>query len=149
MGGMAAFIPSRTDANINAVAFTKVKEDKLREATDGCDGTWVAHPDLVPLATEVFDEVLGDRPNQIDRLRPDVTVTASDLTEFVVDGGTITDDGVRRNIDIAIRYIASWLEVLRSDKRAIFTAASKAQEIADWMNARQANAHRHEVRGAA
>jgi malate synthase len=110
MGGMAAFIPSRRDETINRIAISKVKDDKTREANDGCDGTWVAHPDLVPVATEVFDAVLGDRPNQIDRQRADVSVTSEDLTTFVVDGGTITDDGVRTNIDVAIRYIASWLQ---------------------------------------
>jgi malate synthase len=109
MGGMAAFIPSRRDEDVNRTAFAKVREDKLREATDGCDGTWVAHPDLVPLATEIFDEVLGDRPNQIDKLRPDVEVGAGDLTRFIVPGGEITEAGVRQNVDVAVRYIASWL----------------------------------------
>jgi malate synthase len=110
MGGMAAFIPSRRDEEINRIAFAKVREDKEREAADGCDGTWVAHPDLVPLATKIFDGVLGDSPNQIDRQRPDVKVTAEQLTDFTVEGGTITDQGVRQNIDVAIRYIASWLQ---------------------------------------
>ncbi len=109
MGGMAAFIPSRRDEEVNRIALEKVREDKEREAADGCDGTWVAHPDLVPLATEIFTDVLGARPNQIDRQRPDVSVTARQLTDFTVEGGTITDQGVRQNIDIAIRYIASWL----------------------------------------
>jgi malate synthase len=109
MGGMAAFIPSRRDEAVNEIAFVKVREDKTREALDGCDGTWVAHPDLVPLATEIFDEVLGDRPNQIDRQRPDVVVTGADLVEFGVPDGTITDGGVRQNVDVAIQYIASWL----------------------------------------
>lgn len=109
MGGMAAFIPSRRDEEVNRVAIQKVTEDKTREANDGCDGTWVAHPDLVPIATDVFNAVLGDRPNQIERARDDVDVSAVDLTTFVVDGGTITDEGVRHNIDVAIRYIASWL----------------------------------------
>ena len=109
MGGMAAFIPSRRDEAVNEIAFVKVREDKTREALDGCDGTWVAHPDLVPLATEIFDEVLGERPNQIDRQRPDVEVTGADLVEFNVPDGTITDGGVRQNVDVAIQYIASWL----------------------------------------
>ena len=110
MGGMAAFIPSRRDEEINRVAFERVREDKEREAKDGCDGTWVAHPDLVPLATEIFDDQLGAEPNQIDYQRPDVSVTAEQLTDFTVEGGTITDDGVRQNIDVAIRYIATWLQ---------------------------------------
>jgi len=109
MGGMAAFIPSRTDDAVNEIAFAKVREDKLREANDGCDGTWVAHPDLVPLATQIFDEVLGDRQNQIDRVRPEVDVTAAELTGFEVFGGEITDGGVRQNVDVAIQYLASWL----------------------------------------
>jgi malate synthase len=109
MGGMAAFIPSRTDPDANATAFAKVRQDKERESRAGHDGTWVAHPDLVPLATEVFDDVLGDRPNQIDRLRPDVTADASALLAFTVPGGTVTAGGVRVNVDVAIRYLASWL----------------------------------------
>ena len=109
MGGMAAFIPSRRDEEVNAVAFAKVTEDKTREANDGCDGTWVAHPDLVPLVTGIFDEVLGDRPNQLERQRPDVSVSAADLTRFVVPSGQITEGGVRQNVDVAIQYIASWL----------------------------------------
>ena len=109
MGGMAAFIPSRRDEEVNRIAFAKVRDDKLREANDGCDGTWVAHPDLVPLATEIFDEVLGATPNQIDRQRPDVEVGAADLLNFSVEGGSITEGGVRQNVDVAIQYLASWL----------------------------------------
>lgn len=109
MGGMAAFIPSRRDEAINKVAFSKVTEDKTREANDGCDGTWVAHPDLVPLVTNIFDTVLGDKPNQLSRQRPEVAVVADDLMRFEVDGGKITEGGVRQNVDVAIQYIASWL----------------------------------------
>jgi len=109
MGGMAAFIPSRRDEEINAIAFTKVTEDKTREALDGCDGTWVAHPDLVPLVTDIFDEVLGDAPNQLSRQRPEVSVDAADLMRFEVAGGHITEGGVRQNVDVAIQYLASWL----------------------------------------
>lgn len=109
MGGMAAFIPSRSDEGINRIAFEKVRADKMREAGDGCDGTWVAHPDLVPLATEIFDAELGEAVNQLDRQRPEVTVTASDLLDFEVPGGTITEAGVRQNVDVAIQYLASWL----------------------------------------
>jgi malate synthase len=108
MGGMAAFIPSR-DEDVNRTAFAKVRADKERESRDGHDGTWVAHPGLVPLATEIFDEVLGDAPNQIDKQLPDVQVTAGDLLDTSVDGGAITEAGVRTNVDVAIRYIASWL----------------------------------------
>jgi len=109
MGGMAAFIPSRTDEGVNARAFAKVREDKERESRSGHDGTWVAHPDLVPLATEVFDEVLGDRPNQIDRLRPDVVPDAAVLIDVAIPGGTVTETGVRINVDVAIRYLSAWL----------------------------------------
>src|SRR5690349_11650420 len=79
MGGMAAFIPSRRDPEVNKVALTKVRDDKTREAGDGFDGSWVAHPDLVPICKEVFDSVLGSRPNQLDRQRPEVSVSAEDL----------------------------------------------------------------------
>ena len=109
MGGMAAFIPSRTDEEVNRIAFAKVSEDKEREAADGCDGTWVAHPDLVPLVTEIFDRALGGSPNQLSRQRPEVSVSAQELTTFTIEGGTITEAGVRQNVDVAIRYIASWL----------------------------------------
>jgi malate synthase len=109
MGGMAAFIPSRRDQTVNEVALAKVREDKMRESRDGCDGTWVAHPDLVPVATAAFTEVLGDAPNQLGRLRDDVHVTAKDLLDTEVPGGTVTESGVRTNVDVAIRYLASWL----------------------------------------
>ena len=88
IGGMAAFIPSRRDAEVNERALAKVREDKNREAGDGFDGSWVAHPDLVPVCREVFDGVLGDRPNQLDRLRDDVRVTAEQLLDVAgVAGG--------------------------------------------------------------
>ncbi len=109
MGGMAAFIPSRKDPRINAVALEKVRQDKEREAGDGFDGTWVAHPDLVPVATAVFDEVLGERPNQIDRQRYDVEVGARDLLNFAATPGAITEEGLRLNINVGIQYIESWL----------------------------------------
>ncbi|MDJ0923895.1 MAG: malate synthase A [Acidimicrobiia bacterium] len=109
MGGMAAFIPSRRDEAINRRAFAKVREDKELESRNGHDGTWVAHPDLVPLATEVFDEVLGDNPHQIDKQRDDVIPDARALLDVTVAGGTITDGGVRMNVDVAIQYLASWL----------------------------------------
>jgi malate synthase len=109
MGGMAAFIPSRRDAQVNEVALTKVREDKVREAGDGFDGTWVAHPDLVPVAMEVFDGVLGSRPNQVDRQRDDVSVAARDLLSLDVEGGEVTEDGLRQNVSVGMRYIESWL----------------------------------------
>jgi malate synthase len=109
IGGMAAFIPSRRDPAINAVALEKVAEDKIREANDGFDGTWVAHPDLVPTARAEFDRVLGDSPNQVSRLRDDVSVTAAQLLDVASTPGDVTDDGVHLNVSVGIQYIASWL----------------------------------------
>jgi malate synthase len=109
MGGMAAFIPSRRDPEANDRALAKVREDKERESSDGFDGTWVAHPDLVPVAREVFDAVLGARPNQKDRLRPEVRVTARDLIDVAVPGAAVTEQGVRANISVGLSYLASWL----------------------------------------
>jgi malate synthase len=110
IGGMAAFIPSRRDPEVNEVALAKVQEDKVRESSDGFDGTWVAHPDLVPVATEIFDHVLGDRPNQLDRLRDDVHVTAEQLLDFTVPDGEITDAGLQANVSVGTRYVDSWLQ---------------------------------------
>ena len=110
MGGMAAFIPSRRDADVNAVALAKVREDKEREASQGFDGTWVAHPDLVPTAYEAFDAVLGERPNQIDRRRDDVAVTTGDLLNVSATPGEATEDGLRNNVSVGIQYLAAWLE---------------------------------------
>ena len=109
IGGMAAFIPSRRDTAVNEVALAKVREDKVRESNDGFDGTWVAHPDLVPVATEVFDGVLGRRPNQVERLREDVRVTADELVDFDVPDGEITEDGLRANVGVGVRYLDAWL----------------------------------------
>jgi malate synthase len=109
IGGMAAFIPNRRDPVVTENALAKVREDKLREATDGCDGTWVAHPDLVPVALEIFDEVLGERPNQKERLREDVHVLDRDLLNPHVPGGQITEAGVRQNISVALQYLNAWL----------------------------------------
>jgi malate synthase len=139
MGGMAAFIPSRRDPAINEVAFDKVRQDKARESSDGCDGTWVAHPDLVPLATEVFTEVLGDSPNQIDRLRDDVHVTAKELIDFAVDGGEVTAAGVRTNVDVAIQYLASWLRgtgaaALYNLMEDVATAEISRSQIWQWVH---------------
>jgi malate synthase len=110
IGGMAAFIPSRRDPEVNAVALAKVSEDKSREAADGFDGTWVAHPDLVPVALAEFDAVLGDRANQVERKRDDVHVTEEALRDFDVPGGEITDAGLRVNVSVGVRYIDAWLQ---------------------------------------
>jgi malate synthase len=112
MGGMAAFIPSRRDPEVNEVALRRVREDKLRESGDGFDGTWVAHPDLVPVATEVFDGVLGERPNQVGRRREEVQVGAGDLIDFRVPGGSVSEAGVRNNVSVGVQYIESWLRAV-------------------------------------
>ena len=109
IGGMAAFIPNRRDPAVTEAAITKVHADKRREAADGCDGTWVAHPDLVAVAKEEFDAVLGDRPNQLERQRPDVHVSAADLLAVASGGGTVTEAGVRLNIDVGLQYLNAWL----------------------------------------
>jgi malate synthase len=110
IGGMAAFIPSRKDEEVNRAALAKVREDKEREVRQGFDGTWVAHPDLVPVAREVFDRALGDRPNQKDQMRQDVAVTPAGLLDFRIEGGRVTEDGVRSNLSIALQYLDSWLQ---------------------------------------
>lgn len=109
MGGMAAFIPSRRDEDVNARAIARVREDKELEAFNGHDGTWVAHPDLVPVAMEVFDAALGEHPNQIGAQHDDVPVAAADLLDTRVEGGAVTEGGVRLNVNVGIRYLEAWL----------------------------------------
>jgi malate synthase len=109
MGGMAAVIPSRTDEEANQRAFEAVRSDKEREASAGFDGTWVAHPDSVPVATEAFDAVLEERPNQVSRQRDDVSVDADDLLSVAQTHGEITEQGLRSNVNVGIQYISSWL----------------------------------------
>jgi malate synthase len=109
MGGMAAFIPSRRDPEVNAVAMAKVRDDKTREAGDGFDGSWVAHPDLVPLCREVFDATLGSSPNQLSKQRPEVSVSAFDLLAVDKTPGVITEAGLRNNVSVGLQYLASWL----------------------------------------
>ena len=109
MGGMAAFIPSRRDPELNKRALAKVREDKQREAGDGFDGTWVAHPDLVPVATAEFERVLGERPNQLERRREEVSVSAADLLDVASTPGDITDDGLRNDVEVGIQYLSAWL----------------------------------------
>ena len=111
IGGMSAFIPNRRDPEVTARAEDKVRADKQREATDGFDGTWVAHPDLIPVARAEFDAVLGERPNQVERQRDDVQVSAADLLDVHI-GRDITDAGVRENVSIGLRYIEAWLRGL-------------------------------------
>jgi malate synthase len=109
IGGMAAFIPSRRDPEVNEKALARVREDKTREAKAGYDGAWVAHPDLVPVVEEVFDSVLKGKPNQKDRQRNDVTIGREQLVDVRVPGGRITEAGVRNNISVALQYLAAWL----------------------------------------
>jgi malate synthase len=109
IGGMAAFIPSRRDPQVNEVALAKVREDKEREAGAGFDGSWVAHPDLVPVCEEVFDWVLGDRPNQLTRLREEVSVSADQLLDVGSTPGAVTEAGLRNNASVALQYLAAWL----------------------------------------
>ncbi|MFF3403605.1 malate synthase A [Streptomyces sp. NPDC002659] len=140
IGGMAAFIPSRRDAEVNKVAFEKVKADKDREAADGFDGSWVAHPDLVPIALASFDAVLGEKPNQKDRLREDVSVAAGDLIAIDSLDAKPTYEGLRNAVQVGIRYIEAWLRGLGAV--AIFnlmedaaTAEISRSQIWQWINA--------------
>ena len=139
VGGMAAFIPSRRDPKVNEVALAKVHEDKEREAGDGFDGTWVAHPDLVPVAMEEFDRVLGGRANQVQRQRPEVQVQASQLLEVHVPNGVMTEAGLRNNVSVGIQYIESWLR--GTGAAAIFnlmedaaTAEISRSQVWSWLH---------------
>ncbi|MGB3414651.1 MAG: malate synthase A [Microbacteriaceae bacterium] len=109
MGGMSACIPNRNDPAVTEQAFAQVHADKKREANDGFDGTWVAHPDLIPIAREEFDAVLGGRANQIERQRDDVQISANDLLNFRSAAGAITDAGVHGNVSVTLRYLEAWL----------------------------------------
>jgi malate synthase len=109
MGGMAAFIPSRRDEDANRKALDGVREDKEREVSQGYDGTWVAHPDLVPVAREVFERGLGGAPNQLERLRDDVEVSAAELLDLASTPGSITEAGLRTNVNVGFQYISFWL----------------------------------------
>jgi malate synthase len=147
IGGMAAFIPSRRDPEVNEVALAKVREDKLRESGDGFDGTWVAHPDLVPVATEVFDSVLGERPNQVERQRDDVAVTADQLLDFDVPGGEITEDGLRANVQVGTLYLSSWLAgigaaAIDNLMEDVATAEISRAQVWSWLRAGRFEAQR-------
>lgn len=140
IGGMAAFIPSRKDAEVNKVAFEKVKADKDREAGDGFDGSWVAHPDLVPIAMASFDAVLGEKPNQKDRLREDVSVAPGELIAIDSLDAKPTYEGLRNAVQVGIRYIEAWLRGLGAV--GIFglmedaaTAEISRSQIWQWINA--------------
>ncbi|WP_431041577.1 malate synthase A [Streptomyces sp. P1-3] len=140
IGGMAAFIPSRKDPEVNKVAYQKVRADKDREAADGFDGSWVAHPDLVPIALASFDAVLGSKPNQKDRLREDVHVTGAELIDVASLHAAPTYEGLRNAVQVGIRYIEAWLRGLGAV--AIFnlmedaaTAEISRSQIWQWINA--------------
>jgi len=139
IGGMAAFIPSRRDPQVTETALAKVREDKTREANDGFDGSWVAHPDLVPVCREVFDRVLGQRPNQLERTREDVEVTAGQLLDVKATPGQITEQGLRNDVSVGIQYLASWLR--GSGAVAIFnlmedaaTAEIARSQVWQWLH---------------
>src|SRR5580693_6725045 len=138
MGGMAAFIPSRRDPEVNERALAKVREDKTRESGDGFDGSWVAHPDLVPVCQDVFDAVLGDRPNQLGKLRDDVAVTSDQLIEVRVPDGTITENGLRLNVSVGIQYIESWLRgvgaaAINNLMEDVATAEISRSQVWQWI----------------
>jgi malate synthase len=139
IGGMAAFIPSRKDPEVNDLALAKVREDKERESGNGFDGTWVAHPDLVPIATEIFDGVLGERPNQVDRLREEVSVTPGDLLDFEIPGGEVTEDGLHTNVSVGVRYLHSWLNgvgaaAIDNLMEDAATAEISRSQVWQWVN---------------
>ncbi|MEJ7792483.1 MAG: malate synthase A [Gaiellaceae bacterium] len=151
IGGMAAFIPSRRDPEVNAVALAKVREDKEREAGQGFDGTWVAHPDLVPLATEIFDGVLGQRPNQLERPRVQVLAAAPRRLAGGATPGEITEEGLLNNVSVGIQYLAAWLR--GSGAVAIFNlmedaATSEISRSQVWQWLRHGEVEREDVRRA-
>jgi malate synthase len=139
IGGMAAFIPSRRDPEVNEVALAKVRDDKTREAGDGFDGSWVAHPDLVPVCREVFDGVLGERPNQLDRTRDEVSVTAEQLLAVKDTPGEQTEAGLRNAVSVGIQYLFHWLR--GSGAVAVFnmmedaaTAEISRSQVWQWLH---------------
>jgi malate synthase len=143
MGGMSAFIPNRRDPEVTERAFEQVRADKLREATDGFDGTWVAHPDLIPIAQEEFDKVLGAAPNQIAKQRPEVSVTEAELLDIDAArraGATITSKGLRTNISVGIRYLENWLRgngaaAIDNLMEDVATAEISRSQIWQWIAA--------------
>jgi malate synthase len=146
IGGMAAAVPNRKDPEANANALEKVRADKTREATDGFDGSWVAHPDLVPICREVFDGVLGERPNQLEKLRDDVIPDDRALINVAATQGTITEQGIRNNIEVGIRYIESWLRgngavAIHNLMEDAATAEISRSQLWQWIFARAITDH--------
>jgi malate synthase len=139
MGGMAAFIPSRRDPEANEQAFAAVRSDKEREVSQGYDGTWVAHPDLVPVAREVFERGLEGRPNQLERQRDDVRVTAADLLDLGATPGGVTEAGVRANVSVGFQYLSFWLTgrgaaAINSLMEDAATAEISRTQIWQWLH---------------
>ncbi|MGG6382495.1 malate synthase A [Paenarthrobacter sp. NEAU-H11] len=146
IGGMAAAVPNRKDPEANANAVEKVRADKTREANDGFDGSWVAHPDLVPVCREVFDSILGEKPNQLDRTREDVTPDDRALINVAATQGTITEQGIRNNIEVGIRYIESWLRgngavAIHNLMEDAATAEISRSQLWQWIYARAITDH--------
>jgi malate synthase len=143
MGGMSAFIPSRRDPQVNEVALAQVRADKVRESSDGFDGTWVAHPDLVQTAREPFAQKLGDKPHQKERLREEVNVEAEQLVDFDVPGGKITEQGMRANISVGLHYLEEWLGgngavAINNLMEDAATAEIARSQLWQWMNRERA-----------
>ncbi|MEE2570792.1 malate synthase A [Pseudarthrobacter sp. J64] len=141
IGGMAAAVPNRKDPEANAIALEKVRADKTREANDGFDGSWVAHPDLVPICREVFDGVLGQKPNQLEKTREDVIPNDAALIDITATEGTITEKGIRNNVEVGIRYIESWLRgngavAIHNLMEDAATAEISRSQLWQWMFAR-------------
>jgi malate synthase len=139
MGGMAAFIPSRRDAKANEQAFGAVRADKEREVGQGYDGTWVAHPDLVPVAREVFERGLDGRPNQLERRREDVHVAAADLLDLAATPGRVTEAGLRANVNVGFQYLSFWLTgrgaaAINSLMEDAATAEISRTQIWQWLH---------------
>ncbi|WP_278373487.1 malate synthase A [Brevibacterium casei] len=139
IGGMSAFVPAK-DPEANEAAFAKVREDKSREAGNGFDGSWVAHPGMVALCKEVFTETLGDKPNQIDNKREDVSVTAAELLDVKSTPGAITEAGLRTNISVGIQYLRAWLEgngavAIHGLMEDAATAEISRSQVWQWLDA--------------
>ncbi|HEY5202922.1 MAG TPA: malate synthase A [Acidothermaceae bacterium] len=139
IGGMAAFIPNRRDAELNSVAMAKVRADKEREAGDGFDGSWVAHPDLVPVCDDVFAAVLGENPDQRDQLRGDVRASAAQILNAHATPGAMTEEGLRNNISVAVQYLSSWLRgggavAINNMMEDAATAEICRTQVWQWLN---------------
>ena len=150
IGGMSAFIPNRHDPEVTERALEKVAQDKRREATDGFDGSWVAHPGLIDIARAEFDAVLEGAPHQLDRQRPEVEVSAKDLLDIRSAGGDVTTEGVRSNISVAIRYLEAWLRglgavALDNLMEDAATAEISRSQLWQWMNRRVETTDGHRV----